>query len=369
MERYIAYDADWQTPAKTEQHVYHSLRESKNVVKGALYVAFPWANLIDGLARGTDLGSRLLKEYEKICAQVKNTPSLRKVTVCQHIKFKDYAHLFKGAGITDLFVSHKEKLQTNLGGINLYPLQLFPVQATDDVRSELAISNQKSKWQDRPYPYSFVGAYDGRYYLTDSRKNIFEELAEKGGLVTERLSWHYQARVYDQQVYGKELSEEYLTEEQKNAVEYINVLQSSKFSLCPSGTGPNSIRLWESIEYGAIPVILADTLDLPGDDALWQDACLFIKESKDAIKTITDVIDKIVADETLYQRKLAALEQLRSSFGLYNFSDHVTGTVKTVVKQLTDKPKIVLDCADITSSEEKEWLTFLSEINLSLIHI
>lgn len=363
MERYIAYDADWQTPAKTEQHVYHSLRDSQDVVKGALYIAFPWANLIDGLARGTDLGSRLLKEYKKICAQVKNTPSFRKVTVCQHIKFKDYAYLFKGAGITDLFASHKEKLQTNLGAINLYPLQLFPVQATADVRTELAVSNQRTKWQDRPYPYSFVGAYDGRYYLTDSRKNIFEELADKGGLVTERLSWHYQARVYDQQVYGKELSEDYLTEEQKNAVEYINVLQNSKFSLCPSGTGPNSIRLWESIEYGAIPIILADTLDLPGDLRLWQDACVFIKESKDTIKTIPDVIEDILADETVYQKKIDALEQLRSTLGLANFSAHVFATVKSIVKRPTNKPKIVLDSTEISSSEEKEWLTLLNEIN------
>ena len=45
--------------------------------------------------------------------------------------------------------------------------------------------------------------------------------------------------------------------------EFINVLKQSKFSLCPSGTGPNSTRLWESLSFGSIPVILADTYVLP----------------------------------------------------------------------------------------------------------
>ncbi len=109
MEKYIAYDADWQTPAKTEQYVYECLKESEVRLEGAVYVAFPWASLIDGLARDTDLGHRLLHEYEKIVLQLKYITAKRVVSVCQHIKFRDYAHLFQRAGITDLFVSHKEK--------------------------------------------------------------------------------------------------------------------------------------------------------------------------------------------------------------------------------------------------------------------
>tara|TARA_Y100000766_G_scaffold279221_1_gene287104 strand:- start:3295 stop:7044 length:3750 start_codon:yes stop_codon:yes gene_type:complete len=362
MEKYIVYDADWQTPARTEQYVYQCLRNSADKIANVTYVAFPWANLIDGLARDTDLGKRLLLEYEKVVAEAKRVKARRIVTACQHIKFADYAYLFKEVGITDLFVSHKEKNQTNLGAINLYPLQLFPVQSTDEVRTSLSIPETKSSWEEREYPYSFVGAYDGRYYLTDSRKNIFDYLNDKGGLVTERMSWHYQARVYDQQVYGKELSDEYLTEEQKNAIEYINVLQSSKFSLCPSGTGPNSIRLWESIEYGSIPVILADTLDLPGAIEIWQEACLFVEETAEEIKNIPSLIESIVKDKVAYTKKLQALEKLKAMLGLGAFASHIIQTMKEQSENKLFGNNFILDCSKLTTKQIESWLKYLNAL-------
>ena len=363
MEKYIVYDADWQTPARTEQYVYQCLKQSAEQIVGVVYVAFPWANLIDGLARDTDLGKRLLLEYEKVVAEIKRVKARRIATACQHIKFAQYAYLFRDAGITDLFVSHKEKNQTNLGAINLYPLQLFPVQSTDDVRTNLSIPETKSSWEERKYPYSFVGAYDGRYYLTDSRKNIFDYLSDKGGLVTERMSWHYQARVYDQQVYGKELSDEYLTEEQKNAIEYINVLQSSKFSLCPSGTGPNSIRLWESIEYGSIPVILADTLDLPGDIETWKEACLFVEETAEEIKNIPSKIESIAADRDLYTKKLEALGKLKAMLGLGAFGSHIIETMKEQSENELFANNFILDCSKLTTIQIESWLQLLNALN------
>ncbi|MDP5191307.1 hypothetical protein, partial [Rheinheimera baltica] len=131
MEKIFAYNADWQTPAKTEQFVYECIISNSEKINGVIYVAFPWANLFDGLARKTALGDRLYIELKKLIPQVKAETGKRIVTSCQHIKFKDYNHIFNEVGITDLFTAHKEKNQTNLGRINLYPLQLFPVQANN----------------------------------------------------------------------------------------------------------------------------------------------------------------------------------------------------------------------------------------------
>lgn len=39
---------------------------------------------------------------------------------------------------------------------------------------------------------------------------------------------------------------------------YIELLKSHTFSLCPSGTGYDSIRFYESCYYGSIPVIISD---------------------------------------------------------------------------------------------------------------
>ena len=37
------------------------------------------------------------------------------------------------------------------------------------------------------------------------------------------------------------------------AAAYANTLQRNVFALCPSGSGPNAIRLWEALGYGAHP--------------------------------------------------------------------------------------------------------------------
>ena len=61
---------------------------------------------------------------------------------------------------------------------------------------------------------------------------------------------------------------------------------SEQYCLCPSGTGPNSIRLWEAIAFKSIPVILSDNLALPGRRQLWDSAAVTVPECEDAISGI-----------------------------------------------------------------------------------
>jgi hypothetical protein len=42
-------------------------------------------------------------------------------------------------------------------------------------------------------------------------------------------------------------------------------MEETVYCLCPSGSGPNSIRLWEAIEFGCVPVLLSSKLELPQD--------------------------------------------------------------------------------------------------------
>lgn len=44
---------------------------------------------------------------------------------------------------------------------------------------------------------------------------------------------------------------------------YKSSLENSIFSFSPRGTGPSTIRIWESLASGAIPIIISDTLYLP----------------------------------------------------------------------------------------------------------
>jgi hypothetical protein len=91
-------------------------------------------------------------------------------------------------------------------------------------------------------------------------------LNEEEVLVDITNEWHFQKDVYERQIKEKALSSSDQAEKSERESSYKLLLSQSFFSLCPSGSGPNSIRLWESIGFGSIPVLLADGLSLPWVD-------------------------------------------------------------------------------------------------------
>jgi hypothetical protein len=68
--------------------------------------------------------------------------------------------------------------------------------------------------------------------------------------------------VYQHQVRGYELTPADITHQDAQTHEYNRIITQSIFSLCPVGAGPNTIRLWESICLGSIPVIIADEFSI-----------------------------------------------------------------------------------------------------------
>jgi hypothetical protein len=58
---------------------------------------------------------------------------------------------------------------------------------------------------------------------------------------------------------------------------FIDDMLDSLFVLCPRGIGATSMRLFEAMELGRAPVIIADSW-LPVADLPWRDFALFIKE-------------------------------------------------------------------------------------------
>ena len=91
-----------------------------------------------------------------------------------------------------------------------------------------------------------------------------------------------------------------LNEDHINKTKYYNeLLIKSRYTLCPSGSGPNSIRFWECLGSGSIPVLLADTLELP-EHELWNDAIIFLKENK--VNTLPELIKKISKEKEYIMR-------------------------------------------------------------------
>jgi hypothetical protein len=250
----IVFPHEWQKPVITEEWVYKTLLENKVNSCYVEFIAFPWATLIDLISRKKNERVNLLLEA------LRNLPpkkSILRITAIQHINILPILGLLNRIGVTDLFWAHKTRSQHNINEIRIHPMALYPFAFFDN--QEFTFKNPK----DRFYKYSFIGAYDETLYISNIRKIIFELSQKDNSLILRRDKWHFETSVYDFQIEGKAITDDDLKVERLNFKQYVDVLSNTQFSLCPSGSGPNSIRLWESIAYGCIPVLLSDSLELP----------------------------------------------------------------------------------------------------------
>jgi hypothetical protein len=99
-------------------------------------------------------------------------------------------------------------------------------------------------------------------YLTNIRLNIFNMTHPSNCFVKNTGQWHFNDIVYSSKQ-NNTRTFTYDTPHINKTYEYNQIMLNSRYCLCPSGSGPNSIRFWEALGAGSIPILLADTLDLP----------------------------------------------------------------------------------------------------------
>ena len=306
----IGYDQDWQYPAITEKHAFEKARELIAPIGSArtVYFGFPWATLMDKVLHATDKSQEITEALQRFKPQLAGYERI--VTVCQHIHMLKFQSLLQEMGVTDVFWSHAAQGQLYLpecSRIKIHPFPLYPVQA---------IGVDPPTGESRDLLYSFVGARAAKFYLTESRNIIIDELTgDLRGFVSGRADWHYNKVVYDLQVRERvsTFSKELLNE--SAAEEFVRILQRSVFSLCPSGSGPNSIRLWESIGLGAIPVVLADTYQPPRNPTLWEAATVICPETPEAIKALPGYLEQLAREPQWLENKRAAMRELWRLYG------------------------------------------------------
>jgi hypothetical protein len=305
---FLVHDADWQTPAITEAHAYCRAFESMPAAPGVTYLAFPWATLIDQIQQGRD-SSRLQEALDELAVVARGYD--RVVTVCQHVFMGLCGPLFREAGVTDIFWAHARKGPVGQGfdDIRIAPFPLFPVNSP----------GQEARFVQKRHLFSFVGARPNPFYMDDARPIIFEELSDvASGLVISRDEWHFHQTVYEHQIRQTVAS----TEDplaNAAAAEYRQVMAESVFVLCPSGTGPNSLRLWEAIDCGAIPVIVSPLYEPPGDQALWRHGTLSADGSRDALRRLPLILERLAADEERLCRMRGLIGEIRARYGAENF--------------------------------------------------
>lgn len=95
------------------------------------------------------------------------------------------------------------------------------------------------------------------------------------------------------------------TEKQR---QFVEVLAHSKFSLCPRGINPNTIRLFESMQMGVAPIIVADAFLFPkGPD--WGKFSIIIKE-----KDIAQLEEIVSSHEANYAEMGAMARQCYENY-------------------------------------------------------
>jgi hypothetical protein len=270
----------WQYPCRTEQDAFerHARLTSPYLdrVGVHLYVGMPWATWIDKKT----FPDQLLDAYRHRLQAMRDLLDYPLVvhSVCQHIRWKEHPHRFEQAGISQLWISHKEKAWDEEGRLELKAWPLYAVNVLDPERQDgLEIVPTKHKQVFA----SFKGAHM-KHYPTDIRLRL-KALSHLEGYEVEVTDlWHFNKVVYNFQIANKQADKDAI--EKEAITNYNRLLSQSLFSLCPAGSGPNTLRLWESLGIGSIPVVLSDRYEFPSLDRMgfpaadWSEAAILHAE-------------------------------------------------------------------------------------------
>ena len=315
-------EVPWQYPVITEKAAFESLYKNPGDLD-ANYFAFPWATIIDrypsefplhraaGLKKDATVFTKCQRIVIKLLRQpikkadnsateaplpefsLQGLPSLEKdaavFTVCQHISYRSLCQEMKEIGINVCFASHATNEDVEYFkafGIRLCPFPLFPVNVpAPGIKKDLL--------------YSFIGMECRSDNLSNVRDCIFAMKHPQDTYIKKRTGWHFDNRVYKEQVRNTPMTDEEDKTEHDNAREFNQILARSRFSLCPSGTGPNNIRFWESLGAGSIPVLLSDQLLLPEYD--WQNCILRVLEKH--LELLPDILGNITREREIEMRE------------------------------------------------------------------
>ncbi|MDR3647101.1 MAG: exostosin family protein [Candidatus Babeliales bacterium] len=236
-------------PVPTEYLAYKLLKKNP-IKKNINYLAVPWTQLIHK-------------------NQLDKAPNIKLnggFTICQHIDYEKIMPILEKIGINVLFAPHVNKQYKN---ITVLP---FAHVAVNGISPRL----------NKDIFYSFIGLERTHW----TRKEIFNMKHSKNTVIIERKDWHFWI--------NKQNSKELELRQNKEKKEYQDVLARSIFSLCPRGTGASTIRFWESLKSGSVPVLIADDMMLPaGFD--WN-SCIIKLEEKN-VKNIPTILSNISAEK------------------------------------------------------------------------
>ena len=236
------------------------------------YIAIPWTQILN--SNWLEFPNRksmqcYIDQIAKLNIQQKNN-----FTICQHDDYMRLIDVFKHLNINTVFSPLHDKNNIITKGIDIIPIAFT---------CSFDFDNTKNKDID----ISFVGTYTSH----SIRHRMLNRI--NGDNIIYRDSYHIDSNSFSIENYR-----------QKEENEYQDILERSRFSLCPRGSSPSSVRFWESLAAGAIPILISDNWVLPDWD--WDNTIIVISEDNfDNLSygDIINMIDKIPQDKEKIMRK------------------------------------------------------------------
>lgn len=253
------------------------------------YIAIPWAQILN--SNWLDFPNKqpmqyYINEISKLNIEQKNN-----FTICQHDDYMRLIDIFKFLNIDTVFSPlHDKNIITN--AINIIPIAFT---------CGFNFDNTKNK----DISISFVGTYISH----PIRHRMLNRI--NGDNIVYRDSYHINSNSFSIENYR-----------QKEEDQYQDILERSRFSLCPRGSSPSSVRFWESLSAGAIPILISDNWVLPNWD--WDNTIIVISEGDFdnlSYDDIINMINKIPQDKEKIMRKncLNAYQEFNQS----NFKNYI----------------------------------------------
>jgi hypothetical protein len=316
----------WQYPCATEKQ---ALDNHRDISVGAnvdsttrtvnTYLGLPWATYIDKKMFPQAVPDHLAPRIRSLSVLAERLGYRLAVhTVCQQIYWRRLVGEFQALHVTDLHISHAtEDINPQREGwsfrIHSWPL-FAPNIEVPERRAGLTIGKPL---QEKRFLASFIGAHMP-HYRSDVRLRLADaaKVAARDDVLVELGNeWHFNKVVYEEQVQHKLLLESETQAIAAAAKRYNEVLSDSIFSLCPEGAGPNTLRVWESLAVGAIPVVLTSGWVIPegATDGVGMGTCCVFAETTE-LSTLFERLARVpLAERQRMQSECLALYQSTKS--------------------------------------------------------
>jgi hypothetical protein len=205
------------------------------------YIAVPWTQILN--SHWLDFPGRQTRDiYFKHLSKQKITQQ-NNFTVCQHDSYMLLRDYYKHLNITKVFACAAYDYD-KIEGVEIIPMPY--------------INTFEFSVPEKQILVSFIGS------ITHNCRKIIKQRIHNDNIIF-RDTYHITPDFFSSN--DRSLQER----------EYKDILSKSRFSLCPRGSNPNSVRFWESLAAGAIPILISDNYKLPDWD--WDNTIIRLNEA------------------------------------------------------------------------------------------